>query len=144
MFLPGRIWIIHAHIAVKFAGSTTTHWNWQAFQGLVLHLQLFAKERKVPSIKYPYWDLLWSVTLMNNWFKGSRISQMIGNNMWSLPLWCYWKKLRQFLFCRSWCSMTRWSLPNLDSIYFSEWAHYCRMQISLGYDVNAETYKRHL
>lgn len=54
MFPPGRIWIIHAHIAVNFAGSTKTRLNWQAFQGLVLHLMYFAREGKVPSIKYPY------------------------------------------------------------------------------------------
>lgn len=24
MFLPGRVWIIHAHIAVDFTGSTKT------------------------------------------------------------------------------------------------------------------------
>lgn len=58
MFLPGRIWIIHAHIAVNFAGSTKPHLNWQAFQGLVLHLMHFAREGKVPSIKYPYRHLL--------------------------------------------------------------------------------------
>jgi len=51
MFLPGRIWIIHAHIAVNFAGSTETHRNCQAFQGLVLHFLLFKREGKVPVLR---------------------------------------------------------------------------------------------
>lgn len=124
MFLPGRIWIIHAHIAVGFTGSTKTHLNWQAFWCLVLHLSHFEREGSVPPIKYPYWDVLWWVTPLNNWFKSPIVTicdtfhlDVIGRNYTTS------------YSVKNWYKLTPWSQPKLSIILF--WVYFCRIKISL-------------